>query len=99
GKYFDYEEVSPDAPETRDLFEWRETFHLLCERHKITPAVACIQFALSPPGVLAVSLNTSDPQRIAQNVEAVEATVPPEFWQEARQQKLIDADYPHLPRL
>ena len=54
--------------------------------------VACVQFALSAPGVAAVSLNTSRPERVAENVNAVEAAVPPAFWSDAKQAGLIAPD-------
>jgi len=96
GKFFDYAVISPDDAESRPLFEWRERFLALCRRHQVAPAIACVQFGLSPPGVMAVSLNTSDPRRVAENVATVEATIPKEFWHEAKQQSLVAADYPYL---
>jgi len=99
GKFFDYRPISSDDEESRSVFEWRERFHALCRRHKISPATACVQFALSPPGILAVSLNTSNPRRVAANVAAVEASIPETFWREAKQQGLVATDYPYLAQL
>jgi D-threo-aldose 1-dehydrogenase len=94
GKFFDYRVVtSTNDPE---LFAWREMFLSLCKKHNIKPAIACIQFGLTPPGVVAISLNSSDPARVADNVAAVEATVPPEFWYDAKREGLINVDYPYL---
>ncbi|MHC4478639.1 MAG: aldo/keto reductase, partial [Planctomycetota bacterium] len=59
-------------------------------------AVACVQFALSPPGVVAVALNTSRPQRIKDNAESVTAHLTQEFWSALRNQNLIAASYPYL---
>ncbi len=94
GRFFDYRVVTPhnDAP----LFAWREKFLLLCRRHAVSPMVACVQFALSPPGVAAVSLNTSRPERIAENVAAVEAELPPGFWTDAKDARLIAGDYSYV---
>ncbi|MDZ4658081.1 MAG: aldo/keto reductase [Bythopirellula sp.] len=93
GKFFDYRIVSPASDP--ELFSWREKFLALCEKHEIRPAVACIQFGLTPPGVVAISLNTSDPTRVGYNVSAVEATLPSEFWLDAKRDRLIASDYPY----
>jgi D-threo-aldose 1-dehydrogenase len=58
--------------------------------------IACVQFALSPPGVAAVSLNTSRPERVAENVGAVEAVVPAAFWSDAKNAGLIAREYPFV---
>ncbi len=94
GKFFDYRVVTPhEAPA---LFAWRERFLNLCQKYVVKPATVCVQFGLTPPGVLAVSLNTSNPARIADNVAAVQTTIPSEFWYDAKQAGLIAADYPHV---
>jgi D-threo-aldose 1-dehydrogenase len=94
GRFFDYRVVTPESDAA--LFAWRDAFLSLCRRHAVPPMIACVQFALSPPGVAAVSLNTSRPERIAENVAAVEAEVPQAFWNEARDAKLIDDGYPYV---
>jgi D-threo-aldose 1-dehydrogenase len=93
GRFFDYRIVSPDKPADRQLFGWREQFYSLCGRHAVAPDAACVQFALSPPGIVAVAMNTSDPVKIARNVATVEAQIPQEFWVEAKAIGLIRADY------
>lgn len=94
GKFFDYRIVTPQSDP--ELFSWREKFLALCEKYDVDPAVACIQFGLTPPGVVAVSLNTSDPGRVAYNVAAVEAELPAKLWDEARQSGLIAEEYPFV---
>lgn len=96
GPFFDYREVSSNDPADRPLLAWREKFFALCRQHDVAPAVACVQFALSPPGVAAVAMNTSKPGHVANNAAAVNATVPVEFWDAARSEKLISIDYPYL---
>jgi D-threo-aldose 1-dehydrogenase len=51
---------------------------------------------LSVPGVVAVALNTSRPERIADNVAAVQAVVPDAFWKDLKTDGLIAGDYPYL---
>lgn len=92
GGYFDYVQVTPeDRPE---LFAWRETFLAACHRHAVNPAEACVQFGLAPAGVVAVALNTSRPARVADNVRAVTAEIPPAFWADLKHDHLIAEDYP-----
>jgi D-threo-aldose 1-dehydrogenase len=94
GRYFDYRIATPEQDAA--LFAWRETFQTLCRQHRVSPMVACVQFALSPPGVAAVSLNTSRPERVAENVASVEAVVPQAFWIDAKEAGLIARNYPYV---
>lgn len=93
GRYFDYR--LPDLESDGELFAWRASFFALCKKHGVPPAIACIQFGLTPPGVAAISLNTSDPKRVGYNVAAVEASVPEDFWRDVKLAGLIDPDYPY----
>ena len=51
---------------------------------------------MTPPGVAAISLNTSNPDRVKDNVESVLAKVPKEFYGEMVKKGLISKDYPYL---
>jgi D-threo-aldose 1-dehydrogenase len=94
GKFFDYRVITQQSDP--DLFTWRERFFTLCQRHAVQPATACIQFGLTPPGVVAISLNTSDPSRIVDNVNAVETSISQDFWYDAKKAGLVSADYPYV---
>jgi D-threo-aldose 1-dehydrogenase len=96
GDYFDYRKVDPQSAADRPLFDWRERFHRLCREHEVAPAAACIQFALSPPGVAAIAVNTSRPERVAEDVANAHAAIPAEFWQAAKAIGLIAPDYPYV---
>ena len=96
GRFFDYRKTSADDPADRPLFAWREAFLTLCREQEVAPATACVQFALSPPGVAAVAMNTSNPAHVAKNAAAVEAKIPSEFWQAAKDRELISVDYPYV---
>lgn len=91
GKYFDYRLVSQDYELDQPLFEWRDRFLNVCRERSVSPATACVQFALAQRGVNAVALNTSVPQKIAENVAAVEARLPEEFWQALAASDLIES--------
>jgi len=96
GKFFDYREIRPDNEENKAIFRWREHFFAICYRHEISPAVACVQFAISAPGVISIALNTSNPNNVKSNVESVVAKVPDDFWKEMKAQGLINANYPYV---
>jgi D-threo-aldose 1-dehydrogenase len=96
GSFFDYVLIKPDTPENIARFKWRENFYSLCKEYGISPAAACVKFAMSPPGVLAISLNTSKPDRVKDNVESVMAEIPEAFWHSMKEKGLIRNDYPYV---
>jgi D-threo-aldose 1-dehydrogenase len=96
GDYFDYRYIQPDSPENRKIFKWREDFFEICRRHDIQPVNACVHFSMTPPGVVSISLNTSNPRRIKSNVESVSEVIPPEFYREMKEKGLIRRDYPYV---
>jgi len=55
-----------------------------------------VQFAMTPPGVVSISLNTSNPNRVRTNVESVNCKIPGDFWMEMLEKNLIDDEYPFL---
>ena len=96
GDFFDYVSIKPDSDENRAKFKWREDFFDTCKKHDVVPANACVQFAMTPPGVISISLNTSNPDRVKNNVESIECKIPQDFWIDMVRKKLIDNNYPHL---
>jgi D-threo-aldose 1-dehydrogenase len=92
--YYDYKLVTPESD--RPKFRWRETFYALCQKYKVIPSVACVNFGMTHPGVAAISLNTSNPNRVKDNVESVLAKVPKKFYGEMVKKGLISKDYPYL---
>jgi D-threo-aldose 1-dehydrogenase len=96
GKFFDYRELRQEDPADRPFFAWREKFHALCRQHDVLPAAACVCFALSPPGVAAVALNTSRPEQVQRNRDLANAEIPAAFWTAMRDARLISPSYPYL---
>jgi D-threo-aldose 1-dehydrogenase len=92
GNQLDGRVVSADDPADRALFAWRKAFVALCEGHGISPAHACIQFALTAPGVVAVLLKSSYPDRVAENVNSVCQRVPDNLWASMKEEGLLAAD-------
>jgi D-threo-aldose 1-dehydrogenase len=96
GRYFDYRVPDVRRAADRELFAWRDRFHELCAVHGVSPAAACVQFALSPPGVASIALNTGKPHRVAENVALVQTQVPDAFWRAMKAAGLIAGDYPYV---
>ncbi|MBN2611146.1 MAG: aldo/keto reductase [Bacteroidales bacterium] len=93
GEYFDYVKIKPDTSENKAIFKWREDFFDVCKRFAIEPYVACVNFGLRPHGVISISLNTSNPKRVKNNVESVVSGVPNEFYKEMKEKGLISNDF------
>ena len=87
GGYFDYKHVSRESHP--DLFRWRDQFDQVCRSFAVSPADACVEFSLAPRAVSAVAMNTSKPERVAENAESVTKRAPAEFWEEMARQELL----------
>ncbi len=92
GKWFDYR--LPDPLKEAHLFTWRQKFFAVCQDFGVTPADACVQFALAVPGIAAVALNSAKPLRIRANVESTRARIPGAFWEAMKHHGLV---MPSLP--
>lgn len=93
--YFDYRKIDPAQAADRERIAWRESFNGLCREHGVNPAEACVRFGMSGPGVIAISLNSSKPERVRKNVAAVQAKIPAAFWQALKDAGLLARDYPY----
>jgi D-threo-aldose 1-dehydrogenase len=80
--------IDPNDLADQSAITWRKAFASLCHGHGVRPAHACVQFVLSLPAVVAVSLSTSHPSRVAENVEAAVAPVPEALWDSMREEGL-----------
>jgi len=90
-EYFDYRKLDPKSPEGREKYLWREQFFKVCETHDVAPFHACIQFALSIPGICSVALSINQPDLIQKNLQAAENKIPERFWEELKDKSLISA--------
>jgi len=96
GPHFDNRKMNPSDSANQSLFAWRKAFTSLCHGHGVRPAHACIQFALSAPGVAAVSLSTGHSDRVAENVDSVVNRIPATLWASMKEERLLEEDYAHL---
>ena len=88
GDMLDYRKADP----VRDavLFQKRADYLAVCKDFDIDPAATAVEFGFRQPGVVAVSLNTSDPARIPVNASYAQQHAPAEFWSELIRRKVID---------
>jgi D-threo-aldose 1-dehydrogenase len=84
----DYRKADPERDAA--LFRKRADYLAVCGDFAIDPAAAAVEFGLRQPGVAAVSLNTSVPDRIAVNASYARHKSPAEFWAELKRRKVID---------
>lgn len=78
------------------LVAWRKSFVALCDGHGISPAHACLQFALSLPAVTAVRVESTYVDRTAANIRSTVTKVPENFWMSMKEEGLLEAEYPFL---
>jgi D-threo-aldose 1-dehydrogenase len=96
GEFFDYRRLDPGSAADGPVFAWRERFHAICRAHDVSPAAACVRFALSHPAVACVALNTSRPEQVRANVALGEAHVPSRFWSALKDAGLVRREYTHV---
>lgn len=92
GSWFDYRR--PDPFLDLALFQWREKFFQVCGRFSTKPGDVCVQFGLAVPGIVAVALNTENPERIKTNLESSLVEIPRAVWRELKDQGLVHRDFP-----
>ena len=80
GDHFDYRKVSPGTPDNDQLLARRDTFFSVCGQFGVKPSDACVRFALDVPGVDSIALNTTRAVRVKENLDMVNAAIPPAFW-------------------
>ena len=59
---------------------------------------AGLQFSLANPAVTAVILGASQPNRIAEDIAALDEDIPSAFWEELRDSGLVSDEAPLPPR-
>lgn len=89
--YYNYQLTDPEKDE--DLYHWRQRFYQLCLDYKIKPVQACVIFGLNAPGVKSIALNTTQAERVAQNIALPQSIIPEGFWEEMTAQGLIEEAY------
>ncbi|WP_461453351.1 aldo/keto reductase [Mucilaginibacter sp.] len=89
GNFYNYREVDHKNAKDQALIQWRERFFSICKLHQINPALACVQFGLHAPGVQSIALNTTNPNRVADNINMANDKLPNAFWVDLYKANLI----------
>ena len=68
------------APATRDIAETVERLHAICARHAVPVQAVALQFPLGHPAVSAIVIGMSQPQRVRQNIDWAQVSIPQALW-------------------
>jgi D-threo-aldose 1-dehydrogenase len=93
GSHYDYKLVDENFPGSSDLLKWREDFFATCREFDITPAAACVAYALNVPGVKSVALSTTNPKRVKDNINMAHTIIPKDFWARMIEKGLLDNSF------
>ncbi|MEU8606325.1 aldo/keto reductase [Streptomyces parvulus] len=85
GTHFEYQ----DAP--AHIVEKVARIKELAERHGVSIKAAALQFSLAHPAAAAVIPGATRPSRIAEDVAALDESIPAAFWAELREAGLVSA--------
>ncbi|MER7948800.1 aldo/keto reductase [Streptomyces sp. NPDC096079] len=88
GTHFEYQQ----AP--AEIVERVEKLKALTERHGVGIKAAALQFSLAHPAAAAVIPGATRPSRIAEDVAALDETVPAAFWTDLRAAGLVSPSAP-----
>ncbi|MGC9405482.1 aldo/keto reductase [Streptomyces sp. DZ1-3] len=85
GTHFEYQ----DAP--AHIVEKVARIKQLAERHGVSIKAAALQFSLAHPAAAAVIPGATRPSRIAEDIAALDESIPAAFWAELREAGLVSA--------
>ena len=88
GRHFEYADASPE------VLAKVAKIKSLAERHNVPIKAVALQFVLAHPAVVSVIPGASNPERIAEDHAALNATIPDAFWQELRAEGLVAPNAP-----
>ncbi|MFI7048507.1 aldo/keto reductase [Streptosporangium sandarakinum] len=88
GTHFEYQQAPPE------IIERVNRLRALADKHGVGIKAAALQFSLAHPVSAAAVPGATRPSRIAEDVAALNETVPAAFWQELRAQGLVSPAAP-----
>ncbi|MCP2035519.1 D-threo-aldose 1-dehydrogenase [Planomicrobium sp. HSC-17F08] len=83
GDYFDYKEITPEQK------EHVARFTDVAMNHGVNLKEAALQFSTAHPAVKAVVTGSTRPDRIKEDLQALEANIPAAFWEELVEKELV----------
>jgi len=88
GRHFEYAEASAEILAKVDKIK------ALAEKYNVPIKAIALQFCLAHPAVVSVIPGASKPERIKEDVQALDAKVPDDLWKELRQDGLVERNAP-----
>ena len=88
GAMYNYEPAGPAVLERVAKME------IVCKRYNVPLAAAALQFPLGHPIVASIIPGAVSARQVEQNLAAFRRPIPPDFWAELKQAKLIRGDAP-----
>jgi D-threo-aldose 1-dehydrogenase len=88
GTHFEYQKASPE------ILAKVGRMKAICERFGVPIKAAALQFSLAHPASAAVIPGATRPDRIKEDVAALAAVIPDDFWHEMRSQELVSGGAP-----
>jgi D-threo-aldose 1-dehydrogenase len=88
GAKFRYRDASPE------ILERVRQIESICARFDVPLKAVALQFGMGHPAISSLVLGMSTPQRIGDNIEALAAPIPAEFWTALREEGVVDEAVP-----
>jgi D-threo-aldose 1-dehydrogenase len=88
GAHFEYQKASPE------IIAKVERIKAIAARHGVSVKAAALQFSLANPAVAAVIPGASRPERLAEDLAALNSVIPAAFWYDMRAEQLVAANAP-----
>jgi D-threo-aldose 1-dehydrogenase len=82
------------APATDDVLARVGAIEAVCARHDVPLPAAALQFPLGHPAVVSVIPGARSPEEVRANAAYLAAPIPDAFWDDLKNERLLDADAP-----
>ncbi|MFD2706274.1 aldo/keto reductase [Salibacterium lacus] len=88
GSHYEYGEASSEVTSMVNRM------NDIADHHGVNLIAAALQFSAAHPAVAAVIPGTTRPERIQENIDAMNADIPDAFWHDLREQKIVSPKAP-----
>lgn len=91
GKRYNYD---PKKPIPQEYQAKLAKLKAIAQAHNVDLRTAALQFALFPTVAVSLIPGARTPQQVQQNVASLQENIPGDFWQQLKEEKLIEANAP-----